>query len=516
MLIDQCICGVRRTLPQQIHGLPMLQCACGILRQQVELSQEELARWYEDLYFSGIYTHSPVHDREIARLRLEAYDLPEGARILDVGSGWGAFVDEARKAGYDAWGQDLADAGYKRDPEHIWAAPLEAIAFPPFYFDAVTVHDVLEHVPDPRAFLQEISRILRPGGTLIVDFPRFHHEDGLHHWKEIEHLWMLTEDQLRDLLSSEGFEVKRTEHPITSKVVLYGENTRKPSPVKILVPPGIGDGYWVAVKLRGFLQARGIDLPEVYVHKTGPARAAEFWQRVPFVRWGGFAEFANRRIIRQAYVEGTHPVQKNVGAFDFFLSFNGTLGKGRSLQEALPGPEEWDLPLFRTKRHELASTLYPQVYGDYIVTAFWDKSFYRKWLAEFSEGQIVETLRLLQDQGLQVIVTGAEWDKGGIAERVAASDARFESLIGETSFGALTGLLAGSKGVFGFPAGSTLLGPLFGAPTLLLWSERQFPRPFWTNTVDPDARYLPVDVSRSPEEVASAFIHLTQQEGVPV
>ena len=35
---------------------------------------------------------------------------------------------------------------------------------------------------------------------------------------------------------------------------------------RIMVPPGIGDGYWVLVKLRGFMEAHGIKQADIYVH----------------------------------------------------------------------------------------------------------------------------------------------------------------------------------------------------------------------------------------------------------
>ena len=38
-------------------------------------------------------------------------------------------------------------------------------------FDLVTVRHVIEHVPDPRPFMNELTRILRPGGRLVVETP---------------------------------------------------------------------------------------------------------------------------------------------------------------------------------------------------------------------------------------------------------------------------------------------------------------------------------------------------------
>ncbi len=189
-VMEKCLCGSTGGKEIALYGIPMLHCReCGVLRQDVSMTQEELLDWYATRYFDGVYTHTYEHDVEVAEARLREYELQPGARILDVGSGNGAFVDRAVAWGIEAWGQDLADASNDR----TFVGDLAHIAFPAHYFDTVTMHDVLEHVPDPVATLEEISRILEPGGRLIVDFPRFHHESGRHHWKQIAHLWLLDE-----------------------------------------------------------------------------------------------------------------------------------------------------------------------------------------------------------------------------------------------------------------------------------------------------------------------------------
>jgi ADP-heptose:LPS heptosyltransferase len=142
------------------------------------------------------------------------------------------------------------------------------------------------------------------------------------------------------------------------------------------------------------------------------------------------------------------------------------------------------------------------------LTAFWERGFYERWLEEFSESAVIETLRLLADAGKTVVIMGAAWDKGGIAERVAAADPRFQNLVGETDFDALGGLLRGASAVFGFPGGNTLLGPYFGTPTVLLWNTF-FPEPFWRNTCPPVSTYRAIHTAGATSNgVSSAVLEL--------
>ena len=134
----------------------------------------------------------------------------------------------------------------------------------------------------------------------------------------------------------------------------------------ILVPPGIGDIYWVLVKLRGFCRAHGIATPEIWIDAPDDKkRSAEFVERVPFVRFGSYhdasgmspAEAAQpmagwkRRKSRvnpvreEAYLcDGRHAFPDFEG-FDWFLSFNGSINAGRSLDEIEPG---WPTRSFAT------------------------------------------------------------------------------------------------------------------------------------------------------------------------
>jgi SAM-dependent methyltransferase len=92
-------------------------------------------------------------------------------RVLDFGCGAGQLVDELLALGYDAWGCDiaLAPAAAKRCSA-IGAAPYR-FPFEDESFGVVVSTSVLEHARNPREYLAEIRRVLKPGGVAMHLLP---------------------------------------------------------------------------------------------------------------------------------------------------------------------------------------------------------------------------------------------------------------------------------------------------------------------------------------------------------
>jgi SAM-dependent methyltransferase len=102
---------------------------------------------------------------------------PEGCarparRRLRLGSATRFFANRVgHTAGIDI-DDRLIDVARGRYPQiDFRVAPLEAIPYPDEEFDVAVCLDVLEHVDDERRSLDELFRVLRPGGTLILTTP---------------------------------------------------------------------------------------------------------------------------------------------------------------------------------------------------------------------------------------------------------------------------------------------------------------------------------------------------------
>lgn len=105
----------------------------------------------------------------------ELLSLPRGSRVLDLGCAFG-FGTRLLESTYETYGHDLSSAYLDRarrtaSRSTFTCGPADHVPYPDAYFDAVLLLDVLEHVPETESVIHEISRVVRPGGQLIVSVP---------------------------------------------------------------------------------------------------------------------------------------------------------------------------------------------------------------------------------------------------------------------------------------------------------------------------------------------------------
>lgn len=279
---------------------------------------------------------------------------------------------------------------------------------------------------------------------------------------------------------------------------------------RILVPPGIGDAYWVMVKLRGFLKERGIDMPEVLVHQDGgPLRTQAFIESVPFVRAAGYHRIPTdmRRVVHEAYRTDGRTVFTEVPGVDYYISYNGVLGAGRSLVDVDPTfPCEWHLPLRISPRsYEFQRQLGTE---PYVVAYFPDGGFFRAWWTDFGPARTQETLEVISKRlGVRIIHIGADWDVGSIGYSIAESNKGigWENWIGKTSYHDMVGVLLGARAVVGYPSGATILPTVWNVPTAMFWNK-YFKPAFWRNIIAPDAPYAMIDTHGLTVEMAARTV----------
>lgn len=198
--------------------MPSTEAASALYSDDYFRNDSPLARGYDD------YEADSDNMRATFRDRLRYLPTPAGnARLLDIGAAAGFFVEQARLAGWDAEGLELNRwaAEYARDRLGVPVrhGSLEEAGYPDRAFAAVTLWEVIEHIPSPRAFIREIARILQSGGLLGLSTPdagsavaRLFGRRWLG-WKKIpEHVFFFDRQTLGRLLDEEGFDVVSTRY----------------------------------------------------------------------------------------------------------------------------------------------------------------------------------------------------------------------------------------------------------------------------------------------------------------
>lgn len=117
-----------------------------------------------------------LYSRVLEALRHRIGPTTDGEqRLLDVGCGTGALLDRSRAFGFTPYGVELNPhcAEYAREAFGlpVVAGELSLKHFEPQSFDAITMMDLIEHVPDPLTLLNTAWQLLKPGGLLAVYTP---------------------------------------------------------------------------------------------------------------------------------------------------------------------------------------------------------------------------------------------------------------------------------------------------------------------------------------------------------
>lgn len=175
-------------LLQKSGDFYLVRCRqCGLIYQNPQLSQHELAAHYPEEYLpyqhdEGKVLHIAGRIAQISREQAIARfcqrvvrHRPQPGRLLDVGCATGAFLQGMQQRGWQVQGvEPIAHAAAQAHEMYgleVFVGLLEEAAYPDAAFDVVTLWDVLEHVENVQATLQEAARILKPGGLLVFSVP---------------------------------------------------------------------------------------------------------------------------------------------------------------------------------------------------------------------------------------------------------------------------------------------------------------------------------------------------------
>lgn len=174
--------------------------------------------------------------------------------VLDIGCA-GRELQQALPPSTHYIGLDYpatADAEYGTRPDVYGDG--QRLPFGDARIDAVALLDVLEHLPRPGAALREMARVLKPGGTLVLQVPFLY---PLH--DEPRDYTRLTAHGLRQMLDAAGFEVQELHvqgHPLETAALLANIALVK----TVLSVAGDGPRGWLVLPLLLALALPGVPL----------------------------------------------------------------------------------------------------------------------------------------------------------------------------------------------------------------------------------------------------------------
>ncbi len=194
--------------------------------------------------------------------KLERVARPSGPRVLDVGAAGGSFLAMAREKGYEplgcepsTWMCAFARERYLLDlhPGTIFDMPVA-----PGSVDLLTLWDVIEHTPDPKAVLARAHELLGPEGVLVMSWPDYSSLaarllGGKWPFLLTVHLYYFTPATMTELLRRTGF--RALDYRIHTQTLELGY-------VAMRAAPYLGP---LASLLRGPIRALGLEhLPLSY------------------------------------------------------------------------------------------------------------------------------------------------------------------------------------------------------------------------------------------------------------
>jgi SAM-dependent methyltransferase len=138
-------------------------------------------------------------DDSIHSFMLEVKPANSDGLVLDAGSGEGRFREYFSGCRYLAIDSQVGDSSWDYSNVDV-AADLAAIPLPTCSTDLVLNIQVLEHVSDPQEVVNELFRVLKPGGRLLLTAPQ-----GWHEHQQPNDFFRFTQYSLTPIFSTAGF-----------------------------------------------------------------------------------------------------------------------------------------------------------------------------------------------------------------------------------------------------------------------------------------------------------------------
>lgn len=255
--------------------------------------------------------------------------------------------------------------------------------------------------------------------------------------------------------------------------------TEQSGVTRILVPPGIGDIYWVLVKLRSFIERNNLAKPELTVvshpdEYDSHLRSISFLEMIPWITIGNPQYVPNadglEKLWDEAYAGPGRSVFPEVMGYDYLIAYNGCINSGGLIETADEYECDWTIPI------DMPPAIYAvDGHEKFMLCFFPFVGTYASHERDFPIPLIAESInRFTSETGITPVFMGGKLEQNRDERRHELMELVPSGIdiAGKTSIREVFSLLQGCQMLFGYHSGIPNLGAAMGKPSVFLWDDR--------------------------------------------
>lgn len=223
------VCGAEMSKHFKIRGL-MICPKCTFVCADINMSEIDAEKLYDSNYFCGCEYTDYVSDHVLHsnnfRRKLHIMEKVIGnlksKKCYEIGSAYGFFLEQAQNFFFECSGIDISvDAiEYAQNVTKVNAVSGDFLNVDVLdKFDVVCMWDTIEHLANPKEYIEKVYDILKPNGYLCIttgDIGSVNAKIRGHKWRQIHpptHLQYFSKNTLSKFVSECGFEVIKIFYP---------------------------------------------------------------------------------------------------------------------------------------------------------------------------------------------------------------------------------------------------------------------------------------------------------------
>ena len=205
------------------HSFYFVKCNnCDLIFQNPQPVFEELDNRYDQDYFEYEQENDDIFFdlmlKGLSDINFNPSGFNKSSSFLDIGCATGLLVEYMQSLGWRSKGVELcgpaAEYGSKKRNIEIFSGTVEQAMFEDNSFDVIHCSHLIEHLNNPSVYIDEIKRILKPGGVFLCITPN---SDGFQaklfgsKWRSAiaDHMFLFSRKTLINLLRNKNFDINK-------------------------------------------------------------------------------------------------------------------------------------------------------------------------------------------------------------------------------------------------------------------------------------------------------------------